>query len=92
MSLLLEDFIGTKERADIIKQKRTELKHILQRETERCERKIALQRETIDEAEHAAVYKRYGELITANLYQLKQGEKAQVIVITMKISLLSRFL
>ncbi len=79
MSLLLEDFIGTKERADIIKQKRTELKHILQRETERCERKIALQRETIDEAEHAAVYKRYGELITANLYQLKQGEKAQVI-------------
>ena len=79
MSKLLEDFIGTKEQSVLLEQKRTELRHVLNREIERCRRKAQLQQETIAEEANAAVYKRYGELITANIYQIKQGPVATVI-------------
>lgn len=79
MSKLLEDFIGTREQSVLLEQKRTELRHVLNREIERCQRKLAIQQETIDAADSANIYQKYGELITANIYQIKQGNIAQVI-------------
>lgn len=79
MSQLLEDFIGTKEQSVLLEQKRNELRHILNREIERCQRKLAIQQDTVAASADAEIYKRYGELLTANIYQIKQGEIAKVI-------------
>lgn len=78
MTLLLEDFYAIKEHQEIFSQKRTSLERIVRHEKERCEKKLALQLEKIDELEFADDYRIKGELITANLYRIKQGPTAEV--------------
>ena len=72
MSSLIEFFIGKNEEENIYKQKVGDLEKIIDRELERCQRKLALQLEKIAEGEKADKYKIWGELITANLYKLQQ--------------------
>lgn len=78
MTDLLEEFYETKEFHEIFQQKRTSLERIVRREKERCEKKLQLQIEKIDELEYADDYRIRGELITANLYRIKQGPIAEV--------------
>lgn len=78
MSSLIEFFIGKNEEENIYKQKVGDLEKIIDRELERCQRKLALQLEKIAEGEKADKYKIWGELITANLYKLQQGQEAKV--------------
>lgn len=78
MSQLVELFIGRKEQRDQLLQRSSDLERIIHREIERCEKKLALQREKVQEGEEAEQYKIWGELITANLYHLQQRESAVV--------------
>ena len=78
MTDLLEGFYETKEKQEIFQQKRASLERIVRREKERCEKKLQLQLEKIDELEHADDYRIRGELITANLYRIKQGPIAEI--------------
>ncbi|MDO4281988.1 MAG: NFACT RNA binding domain-containing protein [Peptococcaceae bacterium] len=78
MMTLLEDFYATKERQEIFQQKCTSLERIVRRERERCEKKLQLQLEKIDELEFADEWRIKGELLTANLYRIKQGATAEV--------------
>ena len=50
----------------------------MRHEKERCEKKLALQLEKVDELEHADSWRIKGELLTANLYRIKQGPSAKV--------------
>lgn len=75
---LLEDFYAIREAQEIFGQKRTSLERIVRHEKERCEKKLTLQLEKIDELEFADDYRIKGELITANLYRIKQGPTAEV--------------
>ena len=79
MSKLVEDFIGKKEQSNNLTQYSSDLNRIIQRELERCHKKLALQLEKVQEGEEAEYLKIWGELLTANLYQLKQGNSATVI-------------
>jgi len=78
MSDLIEFFIGKSEEKNVFKQKSGDLERIIDRELERCQRKLALQLEKQAEGEKAGKYKLWGELLTANLYNLKQGKEARV--------------
>jgi len=78
MGALLEFFIGKNEEKNVFKQKSGDLERILDRELERCQKKLALQLEKQAEGEKANKYKLWGELLTANLYNLKQGKEAKV--------------
>ncbi|KJS81449.1 MAG: hypothetical protein JM58_16785 [Peptococcaceae bacterium BICA1-8] len=78
MGDLIESFIGKSEETNFFKQKSGDLDKIIDRELDRCQRKLALQLEKIAEVEIAAKYKLWGELITANLHNLKQGQEAIV--------------
>ncbi|NLT95596.1 MAG: fibronectin-binding domain-containing protein [Clostridia bacterium] len=79
MSSLVEFFIGRLEEKNIFKQKASDLEKIIERELERCQRKLALQMEKIAEGKEAEKYRLWGELIIANLYHLQQAKEARVI-------------
>jgi len=78
MSTLIEYYIGQKEEKNLFKQKVLELEKVVDRELQRCQKKLGLQLEKQAEGKVAEKYKVWGELITANLYKLQQGEKALV--------------
>lgn len=78
MTTMLEDYYEIKERQELFQQKRTSLERIVRHEKDRCEKKLALQLEKVDELEHADQWRIKGELITANLYRIKQGPVAEV--------------
>ena len=78
MTTMLEDFYEIKEEQELFSQKRTSLERIVRHEKERCEKKLALQLEKVDELEHADSWRIKGELLTANLYRIKQGPSAEV--------------
>lgn len=78
MSELLEAYYSSKEQLERFEQKKNSLHKILHQEISRCQKKLGLQLDKIYEAESAETYRLYGELITANLYQIKQGESATV--------------
>lgn len=78
MSELLDAYYGTKERMERFEQKKNALHKVLHQEINRCQKKLNLQLDKIYEAESAETYRLYGELLTANLYQIKQGEAATV--------------
>lgn len=65
MTTMLEDFYEIKEEQELFNQKRTSLERIVRHEKERCEKKLALQLEKVDELEHADSWRIKGELLTA---------------------------
>lgn len=73
MSSLLEAYYQKRERAARFDQKRGALERLLHHEIARCEKKLHLQLAKIDEVAAVDIYRLYGELLTANLYQVKQG-------------------
>lgn len=79
MSELIETFIGRKEADNGFQQKLGDLERIIDHQIERCEKKLALQMEKVSEGENAEEAKIWGELLTANLYQIKQGDHAEVV-------------
>ncbi len=76
MSEVLETFYSLRDKKDRISQRSSHLYRLLQNNLERCDKKIAIQQETIQEATNMDKYKLFGELITANVYQITKGSKA----------------
>ncbi|MEG1771983.1 MAG: NFACT RNA binding domain-containing protein [Clostridia bacterium] len=66
-----------KERAVIehFSRRASSLKRIVDNNIERCEKKLTLYSDAINGEAEAENFKLYGELIIANLYKLKQGDK-----------------
>lgn len=78
MSKLVETYYAQKEQEDRFNQKKSSLHKILRHEIDRCEKKLTLQLEKVDDLDNAEQYRIYGELLTANLYRIKQGTHASV--------------
>lgn len=78
LSSLLENYYRTKEAKERFMQRKQGLLRIIRHEIERCEKKYAIQLSTIAKKEECEIYRIYGELLTANLYRIKQGESASV--------------
>lgn len=63
-------YIAVKEH---IRSRSEDLIKIVKQNIERCEKKISIHTETIDENSNMDVLRLYGELITANIHMLKKG-------------------
>lgn len=74
LSVAMECCYGTKDAADRIRQKSASMVRLLKGQIERCERKLALQEEELASAARMEEYRLMGELINANLWQLKKGQ------------------
>ncbi len=73
---LFDMYFYEKDRQERIRHRAHDLIRLLSNAKARTERKLALQREALLESEEGEVYKKQGDLITANLYRLKRGMKS----------------
>ncbi|BAU27526.1 putative ribosome quality control (RQC) complex YloA/Tae2 family protein [Aneurinibacillus soli] len=74
MSACLEAFYQGKAERDTVKQRMHDLLRLVSNERDKNAKKIEKLKETKRQAEDAHVYQRYGELITANIYQMERGQ------------------
>ena len=80
LSEMLDRFYFGKADRDRVKQQSQDLTKFLQNEKEKNEKKIVKLEETLVEADKADLFKKYGELLTANLYNLKRGMESTEVV------------
>ncbi len=70
---LMDAYFFEKDRVERLHNRAHDLLQLLSHAEARTKKKIALQREALLDSERAEEYRRAGDLMTANLYQLKRG-------------------
>jgi predicted ribosome quality control (RQC) complex YloA/Tae2 family protein len=75
----LEAFFGRKEQGDRLGALRGSLAKLVRDEAGRVRRKLQLQTQSLTTAENAEEYRIQGELITANLWQIKKGDETVTV-------------
>lgn len=75
LNVLLDEYYAKKDKAERLKQKGKDLHKLVQTLTERTQRKQVARQEELLESQDSEKYKIYGELLTANLWQLEKGMK-----------------
>lgn len=78
MSNVLDQYFIKITNTRILEGYKQSLLQTIRKETGRLEKKIILHQKSLKSAENADKYRIFGELITANLYQLEQGSEARV--------------
>ena len=73
-SELLIEYYGSKTERAGIKQYASDILKVVNNSLTRLHKKINLQREELEECGKRDIFKKEGDLITANLYRLKQGD------------------
>ena len=77
---LLDEYYSEKDRAERLRQKGKDLHKLVQNLVERTTRKQIARKEELAQSTDNEKYRIYGELLTANLWQLEKGMKKGVIL------------
>lgn len=80
ISECLEAYYGDKAERDAVKQRAADLIRFIQNEKAKNEKKIEKLQETLEEAKDADKYRIIGELITAYMHQLRQGDSRAELI------------
>ena len=80
MSEVLENFYFERDRAERMRQKTANIRKKITTALERCRKKLLFQEQTLNDAERKDEYKKYGELITANLYNIKEPLSDKIVL------------
>lgn len=83
LSELLDRYYFGKAERDRVKQQAHDLERFAANEKKKNENKIKKLKKTLEQSEHAKDFQLYGELLTANLYQLKKETKRRESSTTM---------
>ncbi|MFT5874037.1 MAG: putative ribosome quality control (RQC) complex YloA/Tae2 family protein [Clostridium sp.] len=79
-SRLIEDFYFQKDKHDRLNSKSSNLQKIVNNNINRCDKKIRILNATLNDCTTKGTYKLRGELLTANIYSLKKGDKVARLV------------
>ena len=79
-SQLLSDFYEKKSSMERIRRRAQNMTHTIQNARDRVRRKLAAQRKELSSSQKRDKYKRRGDLITANLYQIQQGARKVTVI------------
>ena len=79
VSAALERFFGARDQQDRLNQKSAAMVKVLKNHIERCEKKLAQQEEDLSNTARLDEYRLMGELLNANLWQLKKGQTEAVL-------------
>ena len=79
ISQALEVYYGSRDQRERLSQRSASMIRTLKGQLDRCQRKLAIQTEELASAERMEEYRRMGEAINANLYQLKKGMAEAVL-------------
>ena len=71
---LFDTFYARRDEKERLRIKSADMQHLLKSEISRLERKCEQQQTELKEAEAGESYRKYGDLVTANLYRLKRGD------------------
>ena len=71
--LLLDEFFHTRDRENHIRQRAADILRILSNADTRIRKKLEIQRGELADCDRGEEYKKYADLITANLYALSRG-------------------
>lgn len=77
---MLDHFYAVKAETDAVKQKAGDLSHFIGLEWKKNASKLKKLEKTLKDADKAAVYRLYGELLTANMHRLRRGDKSASVV------------
>ena len=75
LSAALDDFYNIRDMQERMRQKSADLVKLLNNARDRSSKKITILTKTLKDAENKDLYKIKGELITSNLYRIKDGDK-----------------
>ncbi len=75
---LFDLYFETRDREVRVRQRASDILKLLTNAEARIHRKLELQRAELLDCEQGTVYKKYGDLITANLYRLSRGDARAV--------------
>ena len=75
LSELFDLYFAEKDRLEKIHQRARDIRILISNAKSRTEKKLLIQREALADSEKAEDYKRRGDLITANIYRIKRGDK-----------------
>ena len=75
LSELFDLYFAEKDRLEKIHQRARDIRTLISNARSRTEKKLLIQREALADSEKAEEYKRRGDLITANIYKIKRGDK-----------------
>ncbi len=70
---LFDFYFAKRDLKESIKRRSHDLSNLLSNARSRITKKLSLQRDTLADSEKGEEYKRHGDLITANIYQIKRG-------------------
>ncbi len=73
LSEAMERYYGSRDSKDRLQQKSASMVRVLKNQIERCEKKLALQEEELAGAARMEEYRIMGDIINANLWQMKKG-------------------
>ena len=76
LSELFDVYFAEKDRLEKIHQRARDIRLLISGARARTEKKLLIQREALADSERAEEYKRRGDLITANIYRIKRGDKS----------------
>lgn len=74
-STLLETFYHAKDKINRLQSKSHDMQKLVTNNIERVQKKLHILKKTLIECEEKLKYNLYGELITANIYNIKKGDK-----------------
>lgn len=76
---MLDAFFDNRDREQRVRQRASDVLHILTNTEQRLRKKMELQRGELAACEQGELFKKQGDLITANLYRLQRGMKQAVL-------------
>lgn len=76
---VLDAFYSKRDNAERMKQKSADLIKLLNNNLERATKKMAIQQKTLKDSATKERHKVYGDLLTANLYKMNQGDKTVLV-------------
>lgn len=80
ISEMLDVYYSGKAERDRVKQKAGDLIRLLSNEVKKNKRKLVKLNNTLEKAKHADHYQRDGELLTAHMHLIKQGDKEAEVI------------
>lgn len=76
MNKLVDEFYYKRDESERMRQKTADLVKLLNNCSERLTKKMAILETTLADAEKKDTYRKYADLITANIYRISEGEKS----------------
>ncbi len=72
---LFDAYFETRDREQRVRQRASDILRLLTNAETRLRRKMELQKAELADCEKGSIYKKYGDLITANIYRLSRGDR-----------------